>query len=320
MAQIGTDLILAKSFLEKGELVGIPTETVYGLAGNAINPEAVARIFETKNRPSFDPLILHTSSLDRVSDFVLEFPEPLKILAEAFWPGPMTLLLTKNSLVPDLVTSGLDRVAVRIPNHPLTLELLESLDFPLAAPSANPFGYISPTHPEHVEAQLGKKIPYILDGGACQVGLESTIVGLENGLPVIYRLGGLEVSEIERLLGEVILKDHSSSNPAAPGQLESHYAPRKPFLLGDLKTLIPQKIKERLNFAVLSFSDSFPELDSDMQITLSPNRNLHEAAQHLFAAMRKLDESRADIILSELMPETGLGKAINDRLRRAAAK
>jgi L-threonylcarbamoyladenylate synthase len=320
MAQIGNDLNLAKSFLEKGQLVGIPTETVYGLAGNALNPESVALIFETKNRPSFDPLILHTSSLDRVEEFVLEFPDQLRVLAEAFWPGPLTLLLPKKSLVPDLVTSGLDRVAVRIPKHPLTLELLESLDFPLAAPSANPFGYISPTQPEHVEAQLGEKIPYILDGGSCQVGLESTIVGLEEGKPVIYRLGGLEIFEIEKLLGEVILKDHSSSNPAAPGQLESHYAPRKPFLLGDLKTLIPQKIKEGVNFAVLSFSDFYPDMDSENQIALSSKRSLPEAAQNLFAAMRKLDESPAEIILSELMPEIGLGKAINDRLKRAAAK
>src|SRR5690606_9426751 len=154
-------------FLEKGQLVGIPTETVYGLAGNALNAEAVALIFETKNRPSFDPLILHTSSLERVGEFVRDFPEKLKRLAENFWPGPLTLLLPRKAIVPDLVTSGLDRVAVRVPRHPLTLALLESVDFPLAAPSANPFGYISPTQPSHVEAQLGGKIPYILDGGVC---------------------------------------------------------------------------------------------------------------------------------------------------------
>jgi len=320
MAQIGTDVALAKSFLEEGKLVGIPTETVYGLAGNALDPEAVALIFETKNRPNFDPLILHTSSLERVGDFVAAFPEKLKQLAETFWPGPLTLLLPKKPIVPDLVTSGLDRVAVRVPKHPLTLALLDALDFPLAAPSANPFGYISPTWPSHVEVQLGEKIPYILDGGACAVGLESTIVGMEDDELVVYRLGGLEVAEIEKSVGSVRIRDHSSSNPAAPGQLESHYAPRKPFLLGDLKRMIAENLEDKTEFAVLSFSDFFPEVRSEDQIALSPAGDLHEAAKNLFSAMRKLDESPASVILAELTPDTGLGKAINDRLRRAATK
>jgi len=320
MARIGKNIDLAKSFLEKGMLVGIPTETVYGLAGNALDSESVALIFETKNRPGFDPLILHTSSLERVDDFVRTFPEKLKMLAETFWPGPLTLLLPRKDIVPDLVTSGLDRVAVRVPKHPLTLALLEELSFPLAAPSANPFGYISPTRPSHVEDQLGRKIPYILDGGPCTVGLESTIVGLEGEEVVIYRLGGLEISEIEKLVGPVKIKDHSSSNPAAPGQLDSHYAPRKPFVLGDLHQLIEAKRTEGVDFAVLSFSESFPALKKEKQIALSSDRNLHEAAKNLFAAMRTLDESSAAVILAELMPETGLGKAINDRLRRAAVK
>lgn len=320
MAQIGKDIASARAFLEKGELVGIPTETVYGLAGNALDPEAVALIFETKNRPGFDPLILHTSSIERVDDFVTFFPEKLKTLAENFWPGPLTLLLPRKDVVPDLVTSGLDRVAVRVPKHPLTLALLEELYFPLAAPSANPFGYISPTRPSHVEDQLGEKIPYILDGGPCSVGLESTIVGMEESEIVVYRLGGLEIAEIEKRVGPVRIKDHSSSNPSAPGQLESHYAPRKPFILGDLHQLIEEKKGQGLDFAVLSFSENFPELGKEKQIVLSPEKNLHEAAKNLFAAMRTLDESSAAVILAELMPETGLGKAINDRLTRAAAK
>lgn len=320
MVQIGNDIALARSFLEKGQLVGIPTETVYGLAGNALNAESVALIFETKNRPSFDPLILHTSSLERVGEFVSDFPEKLKQLAEKFWPGPLTLLLPRKPIVPDLVTSGLDRVAVRVPNHPLTRTLLEQLDFPLAAPSANPFGYISPTQAQHVEAQLGEKIPYILDGGPCAVGLESTIVGMEGEEIVIYRLGGLEIAEIEDVVGPVKVKDHSSSNPSAPGQLDSHYAPRKPFMLGDLKTLIAEKQAEGFDFAVLSFSDAFEQIPQEKQIALSPSHDLHEAAQNLFAAMRKLDETPVAVILAELMPETGLGRAINDRLRRAAVK
>lgn len=320
MAVIGKDIALASGLLQKGELVAIPTETVYGLAGNALNPEAVALIFETKNRPSFDPLILHTSSLDRVAEFVLEIPEKLKPLAEKFWPGPLTLLLPRKQVVPDLVTSGLDRVAVRVPNHSLTLALLESLDFPLAAPSANPFGYISPTTPAHVADQLGDKIPYILDGGACEVGLESTIVGLEGDEIVIYRLGGLEISAIEKFVGPVKIKDHSSSNPSAPGQLDSHYAPRKPFILGDLKALVKEHVEKKTEFAVLSFSDFFPEVIPTNQIALSSNSNLNEAAKNLFSAMRKLDEGNSVVILAELLPEEGLGRAINDRLRRAAVK
>lgn len=320
MAQIGKDLDLAKAFLEKGELVGIPTETVYGLAGNALDSESVALIFETKNRPGFDPLILHTSSIERVEDFVTAFPEKLKVLAEAFWPGPLTLLLPRKPIVPDLVTSGLERVAVRVPKHPLTLALLDILDFPLAAPSANPFGYISPTTPYHVEAQLGEKIPYILDGGSCDVGLESTIVGMEGDEIVVYRLGGLEISEIEKLVGPVKIKNHSSSNPQAPGLLESHYAPRKAFILGNLKELIAKYLEDQVEFAVLSFSEFFPEIKPENQIALSADKNLHQAAKNLFAAMRKLDEGNAAVILAELMPETGLGRAINDRLKRAAAK
>jgi L-threonylcarbamoyladenylate synthase len=320
MAQIGTDVASAREFLQEGKLVGIPTETVYGLAGNALDAEAVALIFETKNRPNFDPLILHTSSLERVGDFVSEFPAQLKQLAEGFWPGPLTLLLPKKPIVPDLVTSGLDRVAVRVPNHSLTLELLDALDFPLAAPSANPFGYISPTQPSHVEVQLGEKIPYILDGGPCAVGLESTIVGMEEDELVVYRLGGLEVDEIEKLVGPVRIRDNSSSNPAAPGQLESHYAPRKPFLLGDLKELIAENLEKEADFAVLSFSEFFPEVKVERQIALSPTGDLHEAAKNLFSAMRKLDESPVSLILTELAPDAGLGKAINDRLRRAATK
>ncbi|MDO8965961.1 L-threonylcarbamoyladenylate synthase [Algoriphagus sp.] len=320
MAEIGKDIVKAKLLLQKGKLVAIPTETVYGLAGNALDSEAVALIFETKNRPSFDPLILHTSSIERVEDFVASFPEKLKMLAENFWPGPLTLLLPRKPIVPDLVTSGLDRVAVRVPKHPLTLALLESLDFPLAAPSANPFGYISPTSPSHVAAQLGEKIPYILDGGVCEVGLESTIVGLEEDEIAVYRLGGLEIAAIEKLVGPVKIKDHSSSNPQAPGLLESHYAPRKPFILGDLRQLIAENIEAKSNFAVLSYSDYFPGILPGNQIALSPNKNLHEAAQNLFAAMRKLDEGNSAVILAELLPEVGLGRAINDRLRRAAVK
>lgn len=320
MAEVGTDIQQASSYLKQGQLVAIPTETVYGLAGNALDVKAVSAIFETKNRPSFDPLILHVASLEQVKPFVSSFPEKLKRLAENFWPGPLTVLLPRNASVPDLVTSGLDRVAVRVPNHPLTLALLAQLEFPLAAPSANPFGYISPTQAAHVATQLGAQIPYILDGGVCAVGLESTIVGMEGEQVVIYRLGGLELSKIESLVGPVTVQAYSTSNPSAPGQLASHYAPRKPFLVGDLNQLVPKWIQEGKAFGVLSYSTHFHDLPSDRQFVLSPSQDLKEAAQRLFMGMRLLDESDADLILAEFVPEIGLGRAINDRLKRAAAQ
>ena len=320
MVEVGTDISKASTYLKQGQLVAIPTETVYGLAGNALDLKAVSSIFETKNRPSFDPLILHVASLEQVNSFVTAFPEKLKRLAEAFWPGPLTVLLPRKASVPDLVTSGLDRVAVRVPNHPLTLALLAQLDFPLAAPSANPFGYISPTQAGHVAAQLGTQIPYILDGGACAVGLESTIVGMEEEQVVIYRLGGLDISEIESIVGPVIVQAHSSSNPSAPGQLASHYAPRKPFVLGDLTELVPQLVQQGKKVGALSFSTHFPSLSADRQVILSASQDLKEAAQRLFMAMRLLDESDAELIVAEFVPEIGFGRAINDRLKRAAAQ
>ena len=317
---IGQDISQAKRILEASKLVAIPTETVYGLAGNALNAVAVASIFETKNRPSFDPLIIHVPSLEMAENYVRDIPNPLRKLAEKIWPGPLTLLLPRKDTIPDIVTSGLERVAVRVPDHPLTLELLSLLEFPLAAPSANPFGYISPTSPQHVEAQLGEKISYILDGGKCKVGLESTIVGMEGDEIVVYRLGGLEISEIETLVGKVKVKSHSSSNPQAPGLLESHYAPTRPFILGDLNEMIPAYQSRGVDLAVLSLDKTFSAIPSEKQIALSSNGDMKEAATHLFAAMRTLDETNASVILAELMPEEGLGKAINDRLKRAATK
>ena len=320
MAQIGKDISQAKSLLEQGQLVGIPTETVYGLAGNALNPDAVAKIFATKNRPVFDPLILHTSALERVHEFVIEIPFPLDLLAAKFWPGPLTLLLPKKGIVPDLVTSGLDTVAVRVPNHPLTQQLLSELDFPLAAPSANPFGYISPTKASHVEDQLGEKIAYILDGGDCEVGLESTIVGIEEGKVTVYRLGGLDLNDIKEVVGEVNVMTHSTSNPKSPGMLKSHYSPTKPFILGNLEVLISEYSKKGIPFAVLSFHQTFSSINHAKQIQLSKVGDLNEAAKNLFAAMRTLDTMDVSVILSELLPEDGLGRAINDRLRRAAVQ
>lgn len=317
MAEIGNDIIKAKNYLEKDDLVAIPTETVYGLAANALNPIAVAKIFEAKERPTFDPLIVHTYSLNEVLNFVTEIHPALLKLAETFWPGPLTLLLPKKEIIPSLVTSGLDRVGVRIPNHPLTLELLAQLNFPLAAPSANPFGYISPTTAQHVEKQLGTKIPYILDGGSCTVGLESTIVGEENGEIIIYRLGGLSVDDIEAVVGKVFVQLNQSSNPKAPGQLKSHYAPKKSVYIGNLLQL-QAKYSDRKIGAIV-FGNDVTLNEAIVIKNLSPTKNYQESAVNLFSFLRELDEADVDVIITDLLPETGLGLAINDRLKRAAA-
>ncbi len=318
MALIGTAIHEAKRLLENGEVIGIPTETVYGLAGNAFDAQAVTKIFQIKNRPSFDPLIVHSSSLDKISQFVKTIPPIAQTLAEHFWPGALTLLLPKKSIIPDLVTSGLETVAVRMPKHPLTRQLLDLLDFPVAAPSANPFGYISPTRAEHVQAQLGDKIPYILDGGPCQVGIESTIVGFDNEKPVIYRLGGISLEAIQEVIGPVQVLAHSTSNPQAPGMLKSHYAPRKPLFINEFDFLMTQYPPEQIGY--LGFDLSKDTILPEHQILLSPQRNYAEAAQNLFAALRQLDSLPISVICAELLPEQDLGRAINDRIRRAAAK
>lgn len=314
MAEIGTDIGAARAFLKSGNVVGIPTETVYGLAGNALDPDAVLTIFRVKNRPAFDPLIVHTDSLAKVTQFVLTIPKPARRLAEAGWPGPLTLLLPKHDRIPDLVTSGLPSVAVRVPNHALTLALLRSLDFPLAAPSANPFGYISPTTAQHVADQLGDQVPYILDGGPAQVGLESTIVSFVDEQPTVLRLGGMALEQIEDLIGPVSVRTHSTSNPTAPGMLSSHYAPRKPLILLQPGQSVP--ITERAG--ALAFRQPFGGIPPERQRVLSPTGDLTEAAKNLFAYLRALDSLPIDVIYAEPLPNQSLGFAMNDRLRRAA--
>ena len=314
MSEIGKDINKAKDLLQQGELVAIPTETVYGLAGNALNVNAVVNIFKVKERPEFDPLIVHVPDISHAQKYVEHIPDAASLLAEKFWPGPLTLLLKKKTIIPDLVTSGLDTVGIRCPNHSMTRQLLTQLNFPLAAPSANPFGYISPTTPQHVNDQLGSKISYILDGGACTIGLESTIVGFQNGLPVVYRMGGLNLEDIESVVGKVSVQTVSTSNPKSPGQLKSHYAPSKRVILGKIEDLL-QSYPAHCS-ALLTFQKSF---NSPHQVVLSPSGLLDEAARNLFAALRLLDKMPVEVILAEFVPDHGLGKAINDRLRRAAA-
>lgn len=316
MAEIGTDIQKAARLLKRGKLVAIPTETVYGLAANAFDPDAVLTVYEAKNRPHFDPLIVHSSSAEWVKQHVANIPPVAQTLMDEFWPGPLTLVLPKKPVVPDVVTSGLDNVAVRVPQHPMTQDLIRLLDFPLAAPSANPFGYVSPTTAQHVEDQLGDKVDYILDGGSTTVGLESTIIGFEEAKPVVYRLGGLSIDVIEDLIGPVEMGLNLSSDPKAPGMLKSHYAPGKPLYFGNPGEMIMEFEGKRIGF--LGFMTRLEFLPPNRQLLLSPHGDLHEAAMNLFAFMRQFEKLPVDVILAEQLPEIGLGKAINDRLRRAA--
>lgn len=314
---IGHDLHKAKKLLDDGEIVAIPTETVYGLAANAYKEEAVVKIFKAKDRPFFDPLISHFSNWERVKESIPNLPGIAEELAKAFWPGSLTLILPKSDKIPDLVTAGLPSMGVRVPNHSVTLKLLDSLDYPLAAPSANPFGYVSPTTAQHVEQQLGDKIKYVLDGGACQVGVESTIISLTNpDKPRVLRYGGISQEDIEAVIGPVATDLNKSSNPESPGQLKKHYSPKKEFrLTPNLEASIAKVASETRNVAILRFTKSTHHKD---HYYLSENGSLIEAAQNLFALLRKLDESSVDLILAERVPDKGLGRAINDRLERAA--
>jgi L-threonylcarbamoyladenylate synthase len=315
-AEIGTDLEKARKILVEGDLVSIPTETVYGLAGNAFDQDAVLKIFKVKNRPTFDPLIVHTYSFEKIFDFVEDVPEKALKLIKKFWPGPLTLLLKKTDKISDLVTSGSELVAIRVPDHSLTLALLKRLDFPLAAPSANPFGYVSPTSAAHVNDQLGKKIRYILEGGTSTIGIESTIVGFENNETWIYRLGGISLEDIEKEVGKVQVRQ-SSSKPSAPGMLTSHYAPLKKVVLDWNDDLLKKYRKEEIG--ALNFKSSKDNLPVHNQLILTEKGSLNEAAKNLFSYLRKLDAMDIKIIVAEQVPDKGLGRAINDRLKRASA-
>lgn len=310
---------MAADVLIAGGLVAIPTETVYGLAANAYDTEAVVRIFDMKQRPLFNPLIVHTSDINRLSDFAGPIPPVLQEIAKQCWPGPLTILLPRGERIDPLVTAGSALVAVRIPAHSLTRKLLERLPFPLAAPSANLFGTVSPTTAQHVAAQFGDRLGYILDGGPCAVGIESTIIKLgEKGLVEILRPGGIPIEKLVDILAYTPLQVTLANNaPEAPGMLKSHYAPRIPLLLGDLSQLL--KTHGHRKIAVLSLQPVRGLSPHIPHIALSSRGDLHEAARNLFSALRHLENSEAEVILAEPMPETGLGIAMNDRLQRAAS-
>lgn len=319
MSIISKDIAKAAQILRANKLVAIPTETVYGLAGNIFSEKAIQSIFETKKRPFFNPLIVHIASIDKLPELVSYIPEKAKLLAQAFWPGPITLVLKKKPLIPDLITAGKDTVAVRIPNHTTTLELLNALDFPLAAPSANPFGSISPTTAAHVEGYFKNNIEMVLDGGSCQKGIESTIIGFENDTPVLYRLGSTSVEAIEAVVGPIAIKNKKETAPEAPGMLERHYAPStKTILTSKVSALVKNYANKRIG--VLMFSNAIENTEVSVQIILSKNKDLSEAASNLYSALHDLDTQNLDLIIAERFPDSDLGKSINDRLQRATVQ
>jgi L-threonylcarbamoyladenylate synthase len=306
----------AVRLLRDGQVVGLPTETVYGLAADGLDPAALARIFEAKQRPLFDPLILHVTDANAAWKLAARVPTAANLLADRFWPGPLTLVLPKKEIVPGLATSGLPNVALRVPAHPVAQQLLRAFGNPLAAPSANRFGRISPTDAAAVRAELGDLVPLILDGGPCAVGLESTVLDLSGEKPILLRAGGISWEELEALIGPIDRAAPVDENPAAPGQLKHHYAPRKPLRLVRTVNEIPANAQTGwLAFGPQKAAPAFPGVIEN----LSPTENLREAAANFFRALRALDDDpRVTTIYAIPLPNSGLGRAINERLDRAS--
>ena len=314
---------LAAQSLRNGELVAMPTETVYGLAGDALNPLALAKIFEVKQRPFFDPLIVHIADRNWVEKLCVQIPPEAGVLMDRFWPGALTLVLPKNAIVPDLATSGLDTVAIRMPSHPIAQALLKEAGIPLAAPSANPFGRLSPTRAEHVSEDFKEGIDCILDGGDCSIGVESTVIGWIDGEAKLFRAGGISLEEIEEVLRHSLtpspLSPQGGQSIQSPGNLESHYAPRTPLiLLSEDGIFSPGGLGGKQN-GLLWFGSQNPPNGFALVENISHKGDLHEAAANLFAALHRLDNAGLTRIYAMVFPETGLGRAINDRLRKAAA-
>ena len=314
---ISNNIPFAIDALIKGELVAIPTETVYGLAGNALNEQVVSKIFQLKNRPTCNPLILHTHSIDEVLKYVQHMPPMALKLAEVFWPGPLTLLLPKKPNILHSVTSGSHLVAVRIPSHPLTLSLLRQLDFPLVAPSANPYTRISPTSAKMVDDYFGNDLSIILDGGTCTKGIESTIVGFHDDAPIIYRQGAISVDAIEFIAGKSKVQATIKDRVTTPGMSPMHYAPKTKFLIVEN---IQHFLTEHpdLKIGVIAFGESLVTRSMTEVVNLSKNKDLEEASSNLYKSMYDLDKLNLDCIIIESFPEISLGKSLNDRIRRAS--
>ena len=312
-----TSVSEAARLLKKGEVVAIPTETVYGLAGNAFEPKALAKIFAAKERPTFDPLIVHIADIAQLTDIAKDIPDSAYKLAEAYWPGPMTIILPKKDCIPDLCTSALPSVAVRFPSHPIAQAIIRESGLPLAAPSANLFKHVSPTTAEHVAAQLADRIAGIVDGGPCSVGVESSIISLAGEKPTVLRPGAITPEMFAKVLGDVAIKE-STSKPGqpmlAPGQCDTHYRPQVPLYYGE----VPAGYTLPEHTVRIAFGTQTGPIHAT--VNLSATGDMVEATSKLYAFMHDLDKSEYDLILVDPIPNTGVGMALNDRLKRASIK
>lgn len=313
---VSKDIKVVSIALKEGEVVAIPTETVYGLAANIYNEKAIHHIYNLKKRPKSNPLIVHIGNSSQLDELVKNVPIEATQLIQAFWPGPLTLLLDKSDLVPSYITAGSDKVAIRIPNHPSVLALLNSIDFPLAAPSANPYKRISPTEVNHVVNYFEHELNYILDGGKCEVGVESTILGFEKGEPIIYRLGGISKEKIESVLKrEVNVSGSKSVN--LPGSAKKHYSPLKRMIVTEnINKEVLANYPKRI--AVIQFSDEL--LFEDVAIKFSFQGDFENASKNLFSYLHFLDQQDIDLIICERFPANDLGLTLNDRVDRASVE
>jgi L-threonylcarbamoyladenylate synthase len=317
----------AAHFLQENEVVALPTETVYGLGGNAESDVAVEKIFAAKGRPSDNPLIIHIADKMQLTAFVAEIPKKAEILMERFWPGPLTIIFKKkDGVLSDKATAGLETVAVRMPDHPVALALLKKCQLPIAAPSANSSGKPSPTKAQHVMEDLNGKIAGVLDGGATGVGVESTVLDCTEEIPVILRPGGVTKEQLEAVVGEVHLDAallDEASKPKAPGMKYQHYAPNAPLYLVNgsksfLQGLIEEKQRDGLRVGVLATEESVKDYQADVSIACGKRSELESVATALYETLRAFNQEKVDIIFSEMFPNTGVGHAIMNRLQKAA--
>jgi L-threonylcarbamoyladenylate synthase len=312
----------AAALLRAGQTVAFPTETVYGLGADASNPLAVQNIFEIKGRPNYHPLIVHIAEASQLSAWALSIPDAAWRLAEAFWPGPLTLILQRSSQVPNEVTGGQDTVGLRVPDHPVATALLRAFGGGIAAPSANRFGQVSPTTAQHVHDKLGSRVGMILDGGPCRIGVESTIVSLIHGQAVLLRPGGLPIAAIEDTLNKkILLAQPAASKVRASGMLDSHYAPATPIEIhpaGELWHRAHQLAKLGYKVAVLNLNNKNKYVDSDGITSFQMPLLAHEYGRELYATLHRIDHASFDRILAEAPPAIQEWVAINDRMQRAA--
>lgn len=315
---ITTDLQVIKQQLEQGNVVGIPTETVYGLAANIFDEQAIATIFSTKGRPNTNPLIVHVKSMDQARTLVSHFPTKASLLAEFFWPGPMTLILPKSELISSSITANQSTVAIRMPNHSTTLQLLEMLDFPLAAPSANPYNRISPTRSSHVEEYFPEIA--ILEGGNCVAGVESTILSFEGDEVILLRHGAISIEDIEAKVGRIADRTGSDTTQLAPGRSKKHYSPLCELIVSYEPLFILSAVQHK-KVGILWFNEVKIESPKvAINQVLAPSGTFQEATANMYDALHQLEKSGVDLIIVERLPHYGLGRTINDRLERASAK